>query len=279
MGSPKKQRKKFSKPAHPWQKERILAEQELLKEYGLNRKYEIWKMNSILKNFTMQAKNLVTIKNPQVEKERNQLLMRLYSLGLLGKDAKIEEVLSLTLKDVMERRLQTLVYRKNMVGSLKQARQFIVHEHIALGDKTITAPSYLVHLEEENSISFAQNSVLSNASHPERAATKVKKTVKKTKEKETSDKKEIKKDTKEKVEKIVEKTKKLAEGKEETAADVIKEVEKEELKEKGGKVPTTHDLKKQKENKKKQEKKPEVSARKPTDKNDPVSGTNEVGKK
>ena len=55
MGSPRKQRKKFSKPSHPWQKERILAEKELLKEYGLNRKYEIWKMNSILKNFDQCA--------------------------------------------------------------------------------------------------------------------------------------------------------------------------------------------------------------------------------
>jgi small subunit ribosomal protein S4 len=243
MGSPKRQRKKFSTPSHPWQKERILAEQELLKEYGLNRKYEIWKMNTILKKFTMQAKNLVTVKNPQVEKERNQLLTKLYSLGLLGRDAKIDDVLSLTLKDVMERRLQTLVYRKNMAGSLKQARQFIVHEHIALGDKTVTAPSYIVPLEEENSISFAKNSVLSNAGHPERVATKVKKTDKKPKEKKASDKKEedVKETAKEKAEKKNPK-------KEAKAKDKTKEKPKE-------KIPSTHELKKQKEDKKKQEKK------------------------
>jgi len=198
-------------------------------------------MNSILKNFTRQAKNLVTIKNPQVEKERNQLLTKLHSLSLLGEDAKIEDVLSLTLKDVMERRLQTLVYRKNMAGSLKQSRQFIVHEHIALGDKTITAPSYLVHLEEENSISFAQNSVLSNAGHPERVATKVKKTGKK--QKEENDKKE----EKEKQEMAEKESKKEKEIKSEG-----KKSKKEE------KVPTVHDLKKHKEDKKKQEKKSEV---------------------
>ena len=121
MGSPRKQRKKFSKPAHPWQKERILEEKELLKGYGLNRKYEIWKMGSILKNFTRQAKNLITTGNPQVEIEKNQLLTKLSSLGLTDKDAKIEDVLSLTLKDIMERRLQTLVYRKNMASSINQA--------------------------------------------------------------------------------------------------------------------------------------------------------------
>ncbi|MCH8329216.1 MAG: 30S ribosomal protein S4 [Nanoarchaeota archaeon] len=263
MGSPRKQRKKFSKPSHPWQKERILAEQELLKEYGLNRKYEIWKMNSILKNFTTQAKNLVTVKNPQVGKERNQLLTKLFSLGLLGKDAKIGDVLSLTLKDVMERRLQTLVCRKNMASSFRQARQFIVHEHISLGDKTITAPSYLVLSDEENSISFAKNSVLSNASHPERTATKVKKTAKEAKEKQASAKKEEKRDLKEKaVEKDAkeESEKAIKKKTEKKESKPKKEAKAEEKTDKGSKkkVPTTHELKKQKEDKKKQENKPEV---------------------
>ena len=170
MGSPKKQRKKFSKPSHPWQKERILAEHELVKEYGLNRKYEIWKMNSVLKNLTRQAKNLIATKKPQAEKEAKQLLTKLHSLGLINKDAQIEDVLSLSLKDVMERRLQTLVYRKNLASSARQARQFIVHAHIALGEKTVTAPSYLVPVEEEANIGFSQGSVLLNADHPQRSA-------------------------------------------------------------------------------------------------------------
>ena len=88
-----------------------MEEKELAKEYGLNRKYEIWKMNTILKNFTTQAKNLITTKKLHLDKERNQLLTKLSSLGLISKDAKIEDVLSLTLKDIMGRRLQTLVYK------------------------------------------------------------------------------------------------------------------------------------------------------------------------
>ena len=170
MGSPKKQRKKFSKPSHPWQKERILAEQEIVKEYGLNRKYEIWKMNSVLKSLTRQAKSLIATKKPQAQKEARQLLTKLHSLGLINKDAQIEDVLSLSLKDIMERRLQTLVYRKNLASSARQARQFIVHEHIALGEKTVTAPSYLVPVEEEANIGFSHGSLLSNAGHSQRLA-------------------------------------------------------------------------------------------------------------
>tara|TARA_Y100000310_G_scaffold341787_1_gene442125 strand:- start:23481 stop:24194 length:714 start_codon:yes stop_codon:yes gene_type:complete len=226
MGSPRRQRKKFSKPSHPWQKERILEEKDLLKEYGLNRKYEIWKMDSILKNFTRQAKNLITTKNPQVDKERSQLLTKLSSLGLVGKESKIEDVLSLTLKDIMERRLQTLVFRKNLANSVNQARQFIVHEHISLGDKTVTAPSYLVPLDDEASIQFAQGSIVANPSHPIRVIAKEEK-----KSKEKKAKAEEKK----------------AESKEPKTEEKAQKEKKEEAKEK---VPSTHDLKKKKDDKK-----------------------------
>jgi small subunit ribosomal protein S4 len=196
MGSPKKQKKKFSKPNHPWQKERILAEQELLKSYGLRRKYELWKMNTILKNFTKQAKNLTATNNKQVEKERNQLLTKLSSLGLIGKDSKIGDILSLTLKDILERRLQTVLLRKSMAKSFKQARQLIVHQHISLGDKTITSPSFLVPSGKESEIQFAQNSAFINASHPERVVIekpKKAKTAEKKTEEKTDGKKEEKK--------------------------------------------------------------------------------------
>lgn len=230
MGSPKKQKKKFSKPSHPWQKERILAEKDLLKTYGLRRKYEIWKMNSILKNFTNQAKNLITTKKQQSDKERTQMLTKLSSLGFIESNSKVDDVLSLTLKDVMERRLQTLVFRKNLARNIKQARQFIVHEHISIGNKTITAPSYLVHLKEEGNIQFAQSSAFIDPNHPERLVEI--KEVKKTKVKETEDKEQLsKKDTeKKKPEKEAKIKKSAKQDKETKKKQEAKEDKKEEKK-------------------------------------------------
>src|SRR3989338_4193520 len=109
MGDQKRQRKKISKPSHPWQKERIEAEKGILNQYGLRRKYEIWKMDSMLKKFLHRAKTIIGERTSQSEKEKVQLLQRLYAMGLVKKDSKIEEVLNLTLKDLLERRLQTLV--------------------------------------------------------------------------------------------------------------------------------------------------------------------------
>ena len=152
MGDPKKQKKKFSTPNHPWQKERIEAEKEILKQYGLRRKYEIWKMDSMLKDLLNRAKTLIAQRNPQSDLEKKQLLQRLNSLGLLKKDSKVEDVLNLTLKDVMERRLQTLLIRKQLARTMKQAREFITHEHVAIGERKVTAPSYLVTVSEEPGI-------------------------------------------------------------------------------------------------------------------------------
>lgn len=156
MGDPKKQRKKFAKPSHPWQRERIADEKEILKQYGLRRKYEVWKMDSLLKKFLNRAKVIIGERTLQSDLEKKQLLERLYSFGLLKKDSKIEDILNLKLKDVLERRLQTLVCRKHLAKTMSQARQFIVHEYIAVGNKKITTPSYLVSINEEPEIKLVR---------------------------------------------------------------------------------------------------------------------------
>jgi|FLOH01.1.fsa_nt_gi small subunit ribosomal protein S4 len=168
MGDPKKIRKKYDTPTHPWQKVRIEDEIVLKKEYGLKNKKEIWKFTSMLKGFKNDVKRLNAMTGSQAIKEQDQLRARLLSLGLLKVDMSLDSVLSLETKDLMERRLQTVIVRKNLVRSVKQARQFIVHRHILVAGKKITVPSYLVKIGEEDQISFALSSSLADPSHPER---------------------------------------------------------------------------------------------------------------
>ena len=68
---------------------------------------------------------------------------------MLGEDAKLEDVLDLTVEDVLRRRLQTMVHNKGLATTAKGARQFVIHGHIALDGKKIDAPSYLVKRGEE----------------------------------------------------------------------------------------------------------------------------------
>ncbi len=168
MGDPRRLRKKYSTPVHPWNAANIELEKELIKEYGLGNKKEIWKIGSILKKYKDLAKKLIAVKTAQGEKERNQMMDKLYRWGLIGEGAALDDVLSLNVKDLMERRLQSLVFRMGLARSMKQARQHIVHRHVIIGDKKITFPSYIVSREEEGQIQFDGNSTLSDAEHPER---------------------------------------------------------------------------------------------------------------
>lgn len=168
MGDPKKLRKKYATPRHPWVKHNIDEEKKLMQEYALRNKKELLKVNTFLKKYKDIAKRLIAIKNVQGEKEKNQVLTKLQKLDLLPVGAELDQILSLELKNVLERRLQSVLFRKKMARSMNQARQFICHRHITLGEKEITSPSYLLSLEEEASLTFKNSSPLNSEEHPER---------------------------------------------------------------------------------------------------------------
>ena len=168
MGDPKKLRKKYSTPNHPWNKSVIEAERILVREYGLAKKQEIYVANSFIKKYRSIAKSLIVNQSAQGLKEKDQMMNKLRRLGLLSVDSSLDDVLSLEPRDLLERRLQTLVFKKGFGRSIKQARQFITHRHVLIGDKEISSPSYFVSTEEETLINFKENSSLFSLDHPER---------------------------------------------------------------------------------------------------------------
>ena len=174
MGDPKKLRKKYEPPRHPWQASRIESEKILFKEYGLKNKKEIWKAQSLLRNFAKQAKNLVTVKTQHDKKQKEQLLNRLIKLDLLKDNSQLEDVLGLNLKNVLDRRLQTMLVKRGLTKTAKQARQFIVHGHVTVKGQKINIPGYLVSKDEEDAITFSSKSKLNDAEHPERIVKKEK---------------------------------------------------------------------------------------------------------
>jgi len=202
MGDPKKPKKKYSTPTHPWEKTRIEEEKILVKEYGIKNKKELWKLESKLKNFKDQIKKLVSLTDEQAEKEKVQLMKKLHSLGLIKENAQPGDVLGLSLRDIMERRLQTIVFKKGLARSIKQSRQFIVHGHIFVGDKKVTVPNYLVKVTDESSLSFDPKSSLSDKMHPERIELKKAEKVKKVKGKKKEEEEIISEEELKEVEEI-----------------------------------------------------------------------------
>ena len=196
MGHPKFQRKKYSKPPHPWDKARLEEEKELKQEFGLKNKKEIWKAASILKKLKAQAKRLIRLDTQQAKKEEELFRKRLSKYDLLPSEFKLEDVLSLQTRDILNLRLQTQVFKQGFARTIKQARQFITHGHILVNNKKVDVPSYLV--LKTDKISFSPKSSLSNPEHPERpkkvleVKTQLKLPEKETKKKSKSTKKEKK---------------------------------------------------------------------------------------
>jgi small subunit ribosomal protein S4 len=163
MGDPRRLKKKFKKPKHPFQKDRIMEELEFLGKYGLRNKREYWKSRTLLGNWRNLARYSRTLSKEQALEVQQTLIRKLNRLGIIGSEAEFEDVLLLTVEDVLKRRLQTLVYEKGLASTIYQARQYITHGHIQIGGKKVNAPSYLVKREEEHLINFAPNSPLSAA--------------------------------------------------------------------------------------------------------------------
>jgi len=145
----KRQRRKYERPRRPWDKDRILKEKELIKTFGLRRKREIWSAEALLRKYRRMARELAAKKNKEKEKV---LINKLVKMGLLEKGADLDDVLSLTVENVLERRLQTIIFKKGLTTTPKQARQFIVHGKVILDERKISYPSYLVVKEEEDKI-------------------------------------------------------------------------------------------------------------------------------
>ncbi|MCK5112478.1 MAG: 30S ribosomal protein S4 [Thermoplasmatales archaeon] len=228
MGSPKFPKKKYDTPFHPWKENRIESERALIKKYGLKNHKEVWKAKTYLGRYRQQARELLAKiegKDPQVKKESEQLLLHLTRMSILPAGSSLDDVLALETESVLSRRLQTLVFLKGFSSTTTQSRQLINHGHVAIGERKVTIPSYMVSKDEENDIGYTNRSPLNELSHPARPKTDVYKTDVTTSKIEKTDEETVKPKKEKEPEPEVKKEK------EETTEPTKEQEEKTEVKE------------------------------------------------
>ncbi|MDV3278404.1 MAG: 30S ribosomal protein S4 [Nitrososphaerales archaeon] len=152
MGDPKKARKTYSRPRSPWRADQLAQELYLLGTFGLRNKRELWKAETHLSSVRKQARTLLAATEQVRLREERKLLASLYRRGLVEENAALDDILNLTVEDVLARRLQTMVFKKGMALSAPHARQLIVHGHVMVGGRTITIPGYGVSRDEEGTV-------------------------------------------------------------------------------------------------------------------------------
>ena len=172
MGDPKFSRRSYDTPSHPWQGERIKAEVVLVNQYGLKNKTEVWKAQSVLRNFRKQSRELqarLRSGDAQAKIEADALINKCSKIGVLPVEgATLNDILTLSEENILSRRLQTLVFEKGMASTVGQARQMIVHGHVFMNGHRVTIPGYIVTRYEESSIMYDPASPFNDEMHPMR---------------------------------------------------------------------------------------------------------------
>ena len=173
MGDPKFPSKHYNTPSHPWQKVRMEQEANLMHQYGLKNKKEIWRADTKVREMRRQARKLTaTSTENQAQKEKILLLAKLNRLGMLEQDSALEDVLRMNPENILDRRLQTQVYLQGLSSTVKQARQLIVHGHISVDGAITRVPGMTVTRLQEKNITYSPSSALNSDLHPVRPGAK-----------------------------------------------------------------------------------------------------------
>ena len=153
--------KTFRKPKRPFEKERLDGEMKIIGEYGLKNKREVWRVQYALAKIRTAARTLLTLDEKSEARifQGDALMRRLTRLGLLlESERKLDYVLGLTAAKIMERRLQTKVFKLGLAKSIHHARTLIRQRHIRVGKQICDIPSFLVRVDSEKHIDFALTS-------------------------------------------------------------------------------------------------------------------------
>merc|ERR1711934_270859 len=153
--------KTFKKPRRPFEKERLDAELKIVGEYGLRNKRELWRIQMVLSKLRKTARELLTLSDDDPKRifDSNALMRRMYKYGFLDEtQTKLDYVLALTAEDVLERRLQTLVFKLGLAKSIHHARILIKQRHIRVGKQIVNGPSFLVRVDSQKHIDFSLKS-------------------------------------------------------------------------------------------------------------------------
>ncbi|MFX1474036.1 MAG: 30S ribosomal protein S4 [Promethearchaeota archaeon] len=168
MGGIRKPKKKFISPGHPWQKTRLAEELTFVGEYALRNKRELWRHRTLLARFRGIARDVLAMPFDRRGVQETQLLGRLQRLSLLKEHSSLDDVLNLTIRDVLERRLQTQVFRQGLAKSFHHARQLIIHGHIMLDNHRVSSPGMLLKKGQEKALEYSTASPYRSPNHPER---------------------------------------------------------------------------------------------------------------
>ncbi len=157
----------YEKPKKLWEAERLEEERHLLKEYGLKNMRELWRMQTLLRKTRREARRLLAARGAGIEERTKRLLERASRFLIKKAAVTLDDILSLSTRDILERRLETIVLRKGMASTVAMSRQLIAHGHIAVNGVRSDSPSRLITFSEEPLVTWYSKPIRSGETKAE----------------------------------------------------------------------------------------------------------------
>ncbi len=114
---------------------------------------ELWQVQSKISNIRRNIRALLSGKSGESMTEKN-IINKLSRLGVVKEGVVLDDLLDLNERQFLERRLESVVFRKGLAKSMKQARQLIVHGFISINNKKVDKPGYIVDVKDELNIAY-----------------------------------------------------------------------------------------------------------------------------
>jgi small subunit ribosomal protein S4 len=155
LGAPKRNRRKYDKPKDIWSSGRIEIDKKYIKDFGLKNEKELWKVQTELSKIRSNVRVLLSSTDSEKSnKVGSDIINRLTKYGIAPNGSTLDRLFDLNETSFLERRLQSITFRKGLAKSMKQARQLITHGFIAISGRKIDKPSYLVSISEEDKVGY-----------------------------------------------------------------------------------------------------------------------------
>ncbi len=135
-----------------WDLQRIQEEHKLKEQYGLKTLRELWIAASELRRIRRIARGVLS---GNVSNETgDELIKRLVRYNVVKTGATLDELLVIAPEALLDRRLQSIVFKKGLAKTIKQARQLITHGFVSINGMRATSPGRLVSAADESSVSY-----------------------------------------------------------------------------------------------------------------------------
>ncbi|GJJ07653.1 Small subunit (SSU) processome component [Clathrus columnatus] len=146
-----------------WKQDGNLREVKVMRRYHIQDREDYQKYNKLCGSLRQYAHRLSSLpaQDPFRTKMENQLLSKLYDMGILNAASKLSDVENkVTVAAFCRRRLAVVMCMSKMAETVSAAVTFIEQGHVRVGPNTITDPAYLVTRHMEDFITWVDTSKL-----------------------------------------------------------------------------------------------------------------------